>query len=77
MDQLFVSVDLKQPRKNPWRRNYKDKLVMGLRPDATLDRRCEEGPSKDLEDLLEIALNKKVVLLEAAKNMEVNKITIE
>lgn len=52
----------------------KDKFVVGLRPGPILDRLCEENPNKDLKDLLDIALNKEAALLEADRNIEVNKV---
>lgn len=50
----------------------KDKFVVGMKPGRIQERLCEEEVTKELKDLVEIALNKEAVLKESRGEREVN-----
>ncbi|KAJ8909890.1 hypothetical protein NQ315_008913 [Exocentrus adspersus] len=49
----------------------KDKFVVGLKPGRVLDRLCEEKPSRELQELLDIA---KEAAIKESREVEVNKL---
>ncbi|KAJ8915408.1 hypothetical protein NQ315_008297 [Exocentrus adspersus] len=51
----------------------KDKFVVGLKPGRVLDRLCEENPSRELQELLDIAVAKEAAIKES-REVEVNKL---
>ncbi|KAJ8912589.1 hypothetical protein NQ315_000457 [Exocentrus adspersus] len=51
----------------------KDKFVVGLKPGRVLDRLCEEKPSRELQELLDIAVAKEAAIKES-REVEVNKL---
>ncbi|KAJ8910040.1 hypothetical protein NQ315_003682 [Exocentrus adspersus] len=51
----------------------KDKFLVGLKPGRVLDKLCEEKPSRELQELLDIAVAKEAAIKES-REVEVNKL---